>query len=261
MAHLLALLLLLSLHFCARKSFAWIIAAALIIVVGSRIGAIFDFNSDWYEFLLAQLGGAVLMVVGSLLRRADASGWQLFYRARLYGTADFSHSELIKLLGFSALAKRTVINVSVIICLLTACAAMAVEFIESGSSYAGSTITLLDTTPPPGYETLDNSGMGKLPGEITADTPASSIASQTARMRDTSLKFPEVLLPVFLPLLIGLVVSQFLLRVQDSSWFRALPMTELKRYPVELPSFIWFFPALAILLAWSEKFFAFFAAF
>ncbi|OGK10674.1 MAG: hypothetical protein A2W80_16245 [Candidatus Riflebacteria bacterium GWC2_50_8] len=261
MIYSVAPLLFLALLLCRRKSYAWMIATALVIAIGALVVNVSNFNSKWNEFLLAQMGLSVLMIAGSMLRQTEAVTWRLFFRARLHGTADFSHAELIKLLGFLSHFRRTVMNVAVFICLLTACAAMMVEFIESGGSNVASTITLLDETPPPGYGTLDNSGMGKMPGAITADSPATPSALSAPRFRDSSLQFPKVLLPVFWPLLFGLVLSQFFLHVQDSSWFRALPMAELKRNPTELPSYIWFFPALSILLAWSERIFAYLAAF
>ncbi|PKL46834.1 MAG: hypothetical protein CVV42_15135 [Candidatus Riflebacteria bacterium HGW-Riflebacteria-2] len=244
-------LLLLALLLCGRKSYAWMIATALVIAIGALVVNVSDFDSNWNEFLLAQMGVFVLMIVGSMLRQTESGAWRLFFRARLHGTTDFSHGELLELLGFSSRFRRTVMNVAVIICLLTAYAAVMVDFIESGGSNAASTITLLDETPPPGYGTLDNSGMGELPGTVSADTPATSVAAPTY-FRDSSLRFPRVLLPVFWPLLVGLVVAQFLLRIQDASWFRALPISELKRSPVEFPSYFWFLPVLAILMTWSE---------
>ncbi|EKD83321.1 MAG: hypothetical protein ACD_39C00750G0003 [uncultured bacterium] len=241
-------LLLTALLLLARKSYTWMIAAALVMFSGSRVIELFDIPPDWIEFGIAQLAAGSLMVAGHLLRHADSTAFRLFYRARLHGTKDFTRTELVKLLGFAALAKQTVMNVTMIICLLTAGAAMTVEFIESDSSPLNSQITLLGITPPA--------------GEITADSAATADSPVATNLSIPRLPgFPEVLFPVFLPLLVGLIIAQFLVRVQDSSWFSALTPADLQREPVELPSYLWFFPALSVLLAWSEKFFAFLATF
>ena len=262
MIYIAVLLLLLALLFCARKSYAWIIAAALVIASGSRLADIFDFSSDWIEFFVAQLAAAIMMVSGHLLCRSDSNAFRLFFRARLYGTSDFSRLELVKLLGFAALARRTVLSVSVVICLITAGAVMVVEFIESDSSSVSSQLSLLDEVPPPGYGTLDTSGNGDFTGELTEDSAATADFAPSANSPRSSLvRFPDVLLPVFLPLLTGLVIAQFFLRVQNFSWFSALASADLQREPAELPSYLWFFPALSVLLAWAGKFFAYLATF
>lgn len=255
MIHLAVPVLFLALLFLGRKSYAWMIATALVMTIGALMVNISDFNSEWNEFLLAQLCIIYLMAFGLLLRRSEVGALKLFWRARMRGTKDFSHEELIQLLGFTSLARSAVMHVSVIICLLTAGAAIAVDIIETLNMPVGSTITLLGETPPPGYETTDYSGMGAMPGNISADTPATSVATPSY-YRDSSLRFPRVLLPVFWPLLVGLVFAHFLLRIQDMSWFRALPVSELERRPVDFPSYLWFFPALAIFMAWSETIFA-----
>ncbi len=255
MVHLVAPVLFLALLFLRRKSYAWMIATALVISICVLLVSVSDFNSDWNEFLLAQTGIMCLIFGGDLIRRVDVGTFSLFVRARLQGTNDFSHPELIRLLGFMSLARRSAMNVAVIIGLLTAVAAIAVDIIETFNMPVESTITLLGETPPPDYDILDNSGMGKFPGGVSADTPADSPAAPFY-YRDSSLRFPKVLLPVFWPLMVGLVIAQLLLRIQDVSWFRALPISELQRSPVDFPSYLWFFPALAIFMAWSEKIFA-----
>lgn len=255
MIHFVAPVLFLALLFFGRKSYAWMIATALVMSIGAMMVNVSNFNSDWTEFLLAQLCIIYLMAVGLLLRRAEVGVFKLFWRARLRGTKDFSHDELIQLFGFTSLARSAIMHVSVIICLLTAVAAIAVDIIETLNMPAGSAITLLGETPPPGYGTLDNSGAGTLPGDISADSPATS-AAIPSYYRDSSLRFPRVLLPVFWPLLVGFVLAHFLMRIQDVSWFRALPISGLERSPVDFPSYLWFFPALAIFMAWSEKIFA-----
>jgi len=255
MIHFVAPVLFVALLLLGRKSYAWMIATALVMTVGALMVNVLNFNSSWNEFLLAQTGIIFVMTAGILLRRAEADVFRLFLRARLRGTADFSHAELIRLLGFTSLARSAFMHVAVILCLLTAGAAIAVDIIETLNMPVGSTVTLLGETPPPGYGIPDNSGMGALPGEVSADTPAAP-AAVPAYYRDSSLRFPSVLLPVFWPLLVGLVIAQFLLRIQDASWFRALPLSELDRSLGDFPSYLWFFPGLAIFMAWSEKIFA-----
>jgi len=255
MLHLVVPVLFLALLFLRRKSYAWMLATALVIAIGAMMVNVSDFNSSWNEFLLAQLCIIYLTAVGLLLRKSEVGAFKLFWRARLRGTKVFSHDELIKLSGFMSLARSAIMHVSVIICLMTAGVAIAVDIIETLNMPGESTVTLLGETPPPGYGIIDNGGMGTLPGEVAADTPATS-ADIPAYYRDSSLRFPSVLLPVFWPLLVGLVLAHFLLRIQDVSWFRALPVSKLERSPVDFPSYLWFFPALAIFMAWSETIFA-----
>ncbi|NLF98128.1 MAG: hypothetical protein GX569_15455 [Candidatus Riflebacteria bacterium] len=255
MIHLVVPVLFLALLLLGRKSYAWMIATALVTSIGALIVNVSNFDSSWNEFLLAQVGIIYLMAVGHLLRRAEFGAFKLFWRARMRGTNDFSHEELVQLLGFTSLARNAFLHAAVVITLLTATAAIAVDIIETLNMPVESAITLLNETPPPGYETPDYSGMGAMPGNVSADTPATSVASP-AYYRDSSLRFPNVLLPVFWPLLVGLLFAHFLLRIQDVSWFRALPVSELERSPVDFPSYLWFFPALAIFMVWSETIFA-----
>ncbi|KAF1083534.1 MAG: hypothetical protein GQF41_0312 [Candidatus Rifleibacterium amylolyticum] len=255
MIHLVVPVLFLALLLLRRKSYAWMIATSLVMAIGAMMVNVSNLNSDWTEFLLAQLCIIYLMAFGLLLRRAEVGVFKLFWRARMRGTKDFSHDELIQLLGFTSLARNAFLHVAVVICLLTVVAAIAVDIIETLNMPVESAITLLDETPPPGYETPDYSGMGAVPGNVSADTPATSVATPSY-YRDSSLRFPSVLLPVFWPLLVGLLFAHFLLRIQDVSWFRALPVSELERRPVDFPSYLWLFPALAIFMVWSETIFA-----
>ncbi|HAE38929.1 MAG TPA: hypothetical protein DCG57_09860 [Candidatus Riflebacteria bacterium] len=255
-------ILLLVLCFSARKNYTWVIASALVIACGVRVIHVFDFPAAWEEFFIGQLTAAILMISGHLLCNADAQAFRLFLRARLHGTSDFSRAELVKLLGFSSLAKRTVINVSMIICLITAGAAMVVSLIESGGSTVSSQMSLLDETIPPGYGALDPDEINLLSGEIAADSVANAEFLSSGNVpRERFLGFPGVLLPVFLPLIVGLIVAQFMLWEQDASWFSALTPADLRREPGQLPSHLWLFPALSVLLAWSERIFAYLAAF
>lgn len=252
MLHLVVPVLFLALLLLGRKSYAWMIATALVTSIGALIVNVSNFDSSWNEFLLAQVGIIYLMAVGHLLRRAEFGAFKLFWRARMRGTNDFSHEELVQLLGFTSLARNAFLHAAVVITLLTATAAIAVDIIETLNMPVESAITLLGETPPPGYGTSEEIGAWE---DVSADTLADSTATPTYH-RDSSLRFPSVLLPVFWPLLVGLLFAHFLLRIQDVSWFRALPVSELKRSPVDFPSYLWFFPALAIFMVWSETIFA-----
>ncbi|MBU1105124.1 MAG: hypothetical protein KKB51_00550 [Candidatus Riflebacteria bacterium] len=285
-------LLFIALIFCSKKSYAWIIASALVIFSGGPALMYLDFPEEWMGLYIAQLVTGVMMVAGQLLRKADSGGFRLFFRARIRGTNDFSSVELLQLLHFTAIAKRTVMSVSIVLCVLAATGVMVVRLIESDRKSSEMDLALLGYLPSSDHNSLDTGGMGQSPAGISATSLAypdsdsdkmlnsyadsayspgyadSTEFSGSAGYADPDntaanklLNSAAVLFPIFLPLLTGLIVAQFFLRVQDSSWFCAIPPEQLKREPVELPSYIWLFPALSVLIVWSNQIFAYLVAF
>lgn len=75
----------------------------------------------------------------------------------------------------------------------------------------------------------------------------------TGSFRGMEIIVRQELFIVFFPILICMILTEFVFRIPEYNWFRNVPSTHTMREQMGIPTYIWVLPAMALLAIWSTQ--------